>query len=126
MAVVVDEYGGTAGLVTLEDVIEDIVGVIQDEYDVEPPLIKTIDESTWAVDAKVDIDELNETVGLSLPSQEGYDTLGGFLLNEMGYLPHQKEEVKYGDCTFTIERVVKRRIKKVRIKKEQHSGDSEE
>ncbi len=115
MAIVVDEYGGTVGLVTLEDVIEEIVGEIQDEYDVEPPLIKKLDETTWVTDAKIDIDELNEALELQLPSEEGYETLGGFLLDIMGYLPQQKEEVEYKGIVFIIERVIKRRIKKVKI-----------
>jgi len=115
MAIVVDEYGGTVGLVTLEDVIEEIVGEIQDEYDEEPSLVRRVDERTWLVDAKIDIEELNEALGLELPSEEGYDTLGGFLLQRMGHLPQQKEEVREGDTVFVIERVVKRRIKRVRI-----------
>jgi CBS domain containing-hemolysin-like protein len=115
MAIVVDEYGGTVGLVTLEDVIEEIVGEIQDEYDEEPSLVRRVDERTWLVDAKIDIEELNEALGLQLPSEEGYDTLGGFLLQRMGHLPQQKEEVREGDTVFVIERVVKRRIKRVRI-----------
>lgn len=117
MAIVVDEYGGTVGLVTLEDVIEEIVGEIQDEYDEEPSLVRRVDEHTWLVDAKIDIEELNETLGLRLPTEEGYDTLGGFLLQRMGHLPQQKEEVRDADTVFVIERVVKRRIKRVRITK---------
>ncbi|MDZ7294859.1 MAG: hemolysin family protein [candidate division KSB1 bacterium] len=117
MAIVVDEYGGTVGLVTLEDVIEEIVGEIQDEYDEEPALVRPTGEHTWLVDAKISIEELNEALGLTLPTEEGYDTLGGFLLHRMGHLPQQKEEVREGDITFVIERVVKRRIKRVRVMK---------
>jgi gliding motility-associated protein GldE len=117
MAIVVDEYGGTVGLVTLEDVIEEIVGEIQDEYDEEPSLVRRINDRTWLVDAKINIEELNEALGLQLPTEEGYDTLGGFLLQRMGHLPQQKEEVREGNTVFVIERVVKRRIKRVRITK---------
>ncbi len=117
MAIVVDEYGGTVGLVTLEDVIEEIVGEIQDEYDEEPLLVRQTGQETWLVDAKIGIEELNEALGLNLPTEEGYDTLGGFLLQRMGHLPQQKEEVRDGEVVFVIERVVKRRIKRVRITK---------
>ena len=119
MAIVVDEYGGTVGLVTLEDVIEEIVGEIQDEYDDEPSLINKVNDTTWKVDAKIDIDELNETLNLNLPAEEDYDTLGGFLLNLMGYFPKRKEEVEYEGVKFIIGRVVKRRIKQVLIIAEQ-------
>ncbi len=83
MAIVVDEYGGTVGLVTLEDVIEEIVGEIQDEYDEEPLLVRQTGQETWLVDAKIGIEELNEALGLNLPTEEGYDTLGGFLLQRI-------------------------------------------
>lgn len=115
-AVVVDEYGGTAGIATLEDVLESIVGNIQDEYDDEEEEISKIDETTFTVDGTIDIDEVDELVGLELPEGD-YDTLGGFLISQLGYLPAEGEqlEVTYRNLHFTILNVEERRIDKVKI-----------
>ena len=115
MAIVVDEYGGTAGLVTLEDVIEEIVGEIQDEYDKEAPLFQWVDDHTLLVDAKIGIDELNEVIDIQLPNEEGYESLGGFILDSMGYVPHQEEAISYGHFDLLIKRVEKNRILEVKI-----------
>ena len=115
MAIVVDEYGGTSGLVTLEDVIEEIVGEIQDEYDSETPLFQKIDDHTFAVDASMQLDEINETLGFSLPTEEGVDTLAGFLLGQFGSVPKTKEKIDYNGYEFLIEKATKKRIEQVRI-----------
>ena len=115
MAVVVDEYGGTAGLVTLEDVIEEIVGDIRDEYDQEKPLVKSVGKNEWLVDGKIDIEELNEQLNLSLPSEEDFESLGGFIFSQLGAIPREKEIVQFEDFEFMVEKVVGRRIKSVRI-----------
>lgn len=86
MAIVVDEYGGTSGLVTLEDLLEEIVGEIQDEYDTEEKLIKVVDKRTAEVSAKMNLHDLNEELGLDLPDQE-FDTLGGFIYDLAGAVP---------------------------------------
>jgi len=117
MAIVVDEYGGTAGLVTLEDVIEEIVGEIRDEYDREKPLITRVDENAWLVEGKINIEELNEELDLEIPIEEDYGSLGGFIFSLMGRIPKEKEEVRYKDVRLTIERVQRQRIKTVRIAK---------
>jgi gliding motility-associated protein GldE len=118
MAIVVDEYGGTAGLVTLEDVLEEIVGEIQDEYDRETPLVVNLDESTLIADARINIYELNEILGGELiPQEEDYDTLGGFIFSQTGKLPRPKETLDYGDLHFVIEELSGKRIGKIRIVK---------
>ena len=115
MAIVVDEYGGTAGLVTFEDVIEEIVGDIQDEYDQEPPLYRKLDENTFLVDAKIDLHELNEQLKIDLPTEGEYESLGGFILKLTGYVPHEQEVVKYDGYTFTVEKIDRNRILLVKL-----------
>lgn len=115
MAIVVDEYGGTAGLVTFEDVIEEIVGDIQDEYDQETPLYRKLDENTFLVDAKIDLHELNEQLKIDLPTEGEYESLGGFILKLTGYVPHEQEVVKYDGYTFTVEKIDRNRILLVKL-----------
>ena len=116
MAIVVDEYGGTAGLVTIEDLIEEIVGEIVDEYDKEEPLVEPIDDETIRVDAKMPIDEVNELLDVDLPHEE-WDTVGGLVFGLTGRVPVAGERVKYDSIEFRTERVTGRRIQKVVIKK---------
>jgi putative hemolysin len=116
MGIVVDEYGGTEGLVTVEDIMEEIIGEIQDEHDEEEPLIETRADGAWLVEGRIDIDDLAETLGLKIDEQEqGYDSLGGFLLTRIGRLPHPGELIEYGGFSFTVTKVIRRRICKVRI-----------
>jgi len=123
MAIVVDEYGGTAGLITLEDVIEEIVGEIQDEYDSESPLIKTINENTYLVDAKIDLDVLNDELGIHLPEDASYESLGGFILDLIGAVPHKKQEITYSGCRFIVEKIERNRIVQVLLIREHRSSD---
>ncbi len=118
IAVVVDEYGGTAGLVTMEDIIEEIVGEIQDEYDTEQPLVKRIDENSVTADGKISIGDLNENLNIELvPDSEAYDTLGGFVYSQLGEVPHKGQEFEYEDYRFVVEEVISKRITRVRIEK---------
>jgi len=114
MAIVVDEYGGTAGLVTLEDLIEEIVGEIQDEYDSEAPLVREMKPGTWIADAMVSIDEFQEFTAISLP-EDGWETVGGFLYSLEGKVPETGQILEWKDIVFAIEEIEGRRIRKVRI-----------
>lgn len=123
MAVVVDEYGGTAGIVTFEDVIESIVGNVQDEYDNEDEEISQINETTFTVDGITDIDEVEEKLKIKFPEGD-YDTLGGFIISRLGYLPKESDEknkddkedvVEYENFRFTVLNVEERRIGKVKV-----------
>ena len=120
MALVIDEYGGTDGLVSLEDVVEILVGDIEDEHDDEPALVINLANGGWIVDAKADIDILKEILGSNFPTEQNYeeiDTVGGLIVTKLGYIPSRGE-------TFDIAkgykcRVVEadhRRVKKIRIK----------
>ena len=116
MAIVVDEFGGTAGVVTLEDVLESIVGNIQDEYDDEEEEISKINDTTFTVDGITYIDELDELFSVTLPEGD-YDTIGGFIISRLGYLPQDGEMnvVEYGNLRFTVLNVEDRRIGKVKV-----------
>ena len=116
IAVVLDEYGGTAGLISLEDILEVIVGEISDEYDIKPPEpVKRIDRYTVEADARTYVDDLNDRFGLNLPDSEDYDTIGGFILSHLGSIPQAGTEFEYGDLKFKIISAEARRIKQVRI-----------
>lgn len=116
MAVVVDEYGGTAGIVTLEDILEAIVGNIQDEYDQESDEISIIDDKTFTIDGITDIDEVEELTGKTFPEGD-YDTLGGYIISILGFLPQDGElnEVTFENIKFTVLNVEERRIGKVKV-----------
>jgi CBS domain containing-hemolysin-like protein len=116
MAIVIDEYGGTAGLVTIEDLIEEIVGEIVDEYDQEEPLVEPLDEDSIRVDAKMSIDEVNEMLKVELPHEE-WDTVGGLVFGLTGRVPLPGERVRFDSLEFLTERVTGRRIQKVVITK---------
>ena len=118
LAVVLDEYGGTAGLVTLEDILEELVGPIADEYEKTPPASsKKIDETTIEVDARMYVDDLNDEFSLDLPEDEDYDTVGGFVFSRLGYIPKTGEHFNYDNLKFMIASAEPRRVKRVRIQK---------
>lgn len=124
IAIVVDEYGGTAGLVTIEDVLEEIVGEIQDEYDAEEPFIELVNEYEAICNARVDLDDLNRVMDLELPTGES-DTLGGLIYSELGRVPLVGDTVELAEqgVTFFVLAVAGRRITKVRVVKQRPPSD---
>lgn len=116
MAIVVDEYGGTAGIVTLEDAIEAIVGNIQDEYDDEDEEISQINENTFTIDGITDIEEVEEKLDIKIPDGD-YDTLGGFIISLLGFIPDGENEAvaEFRNIRFTVLNVEERRIGKVKV-----------
>lgn len=114
MAIVFDEYGGNTGLVTLEDLIEEIVGEIVDEYDTEEPQVVVIDEDTLRVNGRLPIDEVNELLDAELPEGE-WDTVAGLIVGLLGRIPEPEETVRCDGMTFTAEKVEGHRVLQVRI-----------
>jgi CBS domain containing-hemolysin-like protein len=114
IAVAVDEYGGVSGIVCLEDIIEEIVGDIQDEFDNEEEDILEIGEGIYLCDARVDIEDLNEQVRLQLPDDD-FDTLGGFVFDLFGKIPVRYEKVSYGNLDFIIQDMEGHKIKLVKV-----------
>jgi CBS domain containing-hemolysin-like protein len=128
MAIVIDEYGGTAGLVTIEDLVEEIVGEIVDEYDKEEPLVEPLGDGSLRVDAKLPIDEVNELLGVELPDDD-WDTVGGLVYELTGRVPVPGETVRFASIEFQTERVTGRRIQKVVVRRvsapvEEHAESS--
>ena len=114
IAIVVDEYGGTAGLVTIEDMIEEIVGEIRDEYDVESEPIVDEGGGRFVFSGKVDIDEVNQRMGVEI-EREGFETVGGWIITELGRVPAVGEHVEIGELQLEVLEVERRRIHKVRL-----------
>ena len=116
VAIVLDEYGGVTGLVTLEDLLEEIVGSIEDEFDEQPQeQIQNVDEDTIDVDARVHVDDLNDVYSYDLPEDEDFDTVGGFVFSELGHVPVVGEQFRWRALDFTVLEADKRRIIKLRI-----------
>jgi len=114
IAVVVDEYGGMAGIVCLENILEEIVGEIQDEYDNEEEEIKKISENTYECDGRIQISDLNELLNIDLP-EDSTDTLGGFVFNLFGRIPTQGEKIDYRNIEFEIKKMEGHKIDRVRL-----------
>ncbi len=118
MAIIVDEYGSVAGLVTIEDLVEEIVGDIQDEYDREENLYEQVNQHEYIVDAKISIDEFDELMDTDLENED-YDTLGGFLYAQLDKIPVAGDTITFKNLTFTVLTTRGRRITKVRVEREQ-------
>jgi CBS domain containing-hemolysin-like protein len=117
MAIIIDEYGGTAGLVTIEDILEELVGEIMDEYDInEESMVKEIAPDEIIVDGRMNLEELNEMLGVNLPAEET-DTIAGFVYDHISHIPKAGEEFEYDGVLIRVEEVRGRRITKLRIKK---------
>jgi putative hemolysin len=115
-ALVVDEYGGTAGLVTVEDLVEELVGEIRDEYDVEAEPIVAEPEDTWVFSAKVDIDELTDRLGVEI-EREGFETIGGYLMSRVGRVPAVGEHILEDGLDIEVLEAERRRVLKVRVRR---------
>ena len=115
LGIVVDEHGGVEGIVTLEDLIEQIVGEIQDEHDVEVDSVSSQADGSVRIDASISVRELNERLSLNVPETGQYVTLAGFLLAKTGHIMKEGEEVTFEDCTFRVEQMIGRRIMRVRL-----------
>ncbi|MBI4297431.1 MAG: HlyC/CorC family transporter [Chloroflexi bacterium] len=121
LAIVVDEYGGTAGLVTIEDLLEEIVGEIQDEFDVEEPLLEEVSPSEVLADGRVSINDLNEALGLEIKGQD-FDTVGGLIQFHLSRFPTPGDEVKLDGVTFRVLSIVGKRVRKVKVQKAEVSS----
>lgn len=117
LAIVLDEYGGTAGIVTIEDVLEEIVGEIDDEFDetVAEPELKILDDHHAVANGSMHVDELNDALGVSIPEDDDYSTLGGFIFHTLGRLPDEGEELRHANLILRIDRVIDRRVDLVSI-----------
>lgn len=128
LAILIDEYGGFSGIVTVEDIIEQIVGDIDDEFDEEDRIIERIDDNTFIVDGNVYLDDLEEETDVELESETS-ETIGGFIIDLMGEIPKERvkyEPVRYEDYEFTILKVKDRRIEKIRIVKLEPKDEEDE
>ncbi len=117
IAIVLDEYGGTAGLVTLEDLLEEIVGEIADEYDVEEHPVQIIDEETIVVDAKMPIDEVSDLLEIKL-EKDGQESIGGLVFSLFDRIPKENDTISAEGLIFTVDEMIGKRILKVKIRKE--------
>jgi putative hemolysin len=116
MAIVLDEYGGTAGLISIEDILEELVGEISDEHEAhEPAMLIKQSETTAEADARIYIDELNRTLGLNLPDDAGYDTLGGFISTTLGRIPEPGESFEHASVKYTITDAEPQKVNRVKI-----------
>jgi putative hemolysin len=120
MAIVVDEYGGTAGLVTVEDLLEEIVGEIRDEYDVESETVTDEGNGSFVFSGKVSVDEVRDRLNVEI-EREGFETVGGYLLSYLGRMPYVGETFDVGDLSFEVLEVERRRITKVRARRREHT-----
>ncbi|MCY4654248.1 MAG: CBS domain-containing protein, partial [Dehalococcoidia bacterium] len=123
LAVVVDEYGGVSGIVTIEDLLEEIVGEIQDEFDAEEPVIRSIGKSEFLVDARLPIDELNESLDINIAA-DGFDTIGGLVFDQLGKVPVQGDRVHHDGLSIVVVDTVGRRPNMLRVHRTE-SDDSE-
>lgn len=117
MAIVINEYGSVEGLVTMEDLVEEIVGEIQDEYDIEDRPVERLKDGSWVIDASLNVRDLRNDYGLPIPESADYETLGGFVLAQLQDMPKGGEIIQYADYKYTIVDMDGRRIAKLKVEK---------
>lgn len=125
LAIVVDEYGGVSGLVSLEDIIEEIIGDIQDEFDNEKEEITKLSNDSWLCDARVNLSELERETGIEL-KQEDFDTLGGFVFNLLGHIPVKFEKTSFENIDFIVQDIEGRKIISVKVKIKNKGSSNDE
>ena len=125
MAIVVDEYGGTAGLVTVEDLLEEIVGEIRDEYDVESETVTNEGDGVFVFSGKVSVDEVRDRLGIEI-EREGFETVGGYLLSSLGRMPYVGEVVDLDSLSFEVLEVERRRVTKIRVRRKHAAAAAEQ
>lgn len=117
IAIVVDEWGGTAGLVTVEDIVEEVLGEIRDPYDIEKDLFTKLDEDNYIFDAKIGIYDVEEELNVNFPEDRDYDTLGGYIFFQLEKIPKKGESVDFNSWNFEVLSIIDNRIQKVKAKK---------
>ncbi|MBC8457456.1 MAG: HlyC/CorC family transporter [Deltaproteobacteria bacterium] len=125
LSIVTDEYGGTAGIITIEDIIEEIVGEILDEHDNEKPLLTVIDDQSVLVDARLEIEKLEEHLNIQLPKGD-FESVGGFIIDLLGRIPDVNEKISFEDLEIIIKKANQRRIDNILVKIKAHPSTSKE
>lgn len=125
IAIAIDEYGGIAGIITMEDIIEEIVGDIQDEFDKETAEIMTVGNNMWLCDARADLDDLNETLGAEFPNEE-FDSLGGFVFDLFGKVPVKFEKTSWNEYDFIVQDMEGHRINQIKVVKKEEDENPDE
>lgn len=125
IAIAIDEYGGISGIITMEDIIEEIVGDIQDEFDKEQEDILTVSDNIWLCDARVDLDDLNEAIGAEFPNED-FDSLGGFVFDLFGKVPVKYEKSSWNNYDFIVQDMEGHRINVIKVIKNDSHGKEDE
>jgi putative hemolysin len=126
MVIVVGEYGGTEGLVTIEDIVEEVIGEITDEFDREERYVTELGEDDWAVDGRISVEDASEALGVAFPESEDYETLAGWVLAELGHIPTPGESVELDGVSVRVQAVRRRRISRLRVTRRRDAEQSEE